>query len=76
MSADDVACTPVSQCRQLLVELPAVRLRVTALEQAVADDVRRAERDERIRCLETAALTADSRTAASDATRPTWSAAR
>ncbi|MBW3550883.1 MAG: hypothetical protein KY442_08695 [Proteobacteria bacterium] len=43
MSDDDVACMPVGQCRQLLVELQAVRLRVTALEQAVADYVRAAD---------------------------------
>ena len=36
MTDDDVACMPVGQCRELLVELQAVRLRVTALEQAVA----------------------------------------
>ena len=40
MSDNDVACMPVGQCRELLVELQAVRLRVTALEQAVADYVR------------------------------------
>jgi hypothetical protein len=31
---------PVGQCRELLVELQAVRLRVTRLEQAVGDYVR------------------------------------
>ncbi len=37
--SDDVACMPVGQCRELLVELQAIRLRVTTLEQAVADYV-------------------------------------
>lgn len=40
MDDDDTACLPVGRCRELLVELQAVRLRVTALEQAVAEYVR------------------------------------
>ncbi len=30
-------CMPVEQCRQLLVELQDLRLKMTALEQAVAE---------------------------------------
>lgn len=40
---EDVTCMPLDQCRDLLIELQAVRLRVTALEQAVAGYVQQAE---------------------------------
>jgi hypothetical protein len=36
-------CMPVEQCRELLVELQHLRLRVTALEQVVADAVQLGE---------------------------------
>lgn len=35
--ADPTMCMPVEQCRELLVELQQLRLRITALEQVVAD---------------------------------------
>jgi hypothetical protein len=39
-------CMPVEQCRELLVELQQLRVRITALEQVVAtavNDVEQAE---------------------------------
>lgn len=37
--SDPTLCMPVEQCRELLVELQQLRLRLTALEQTVADAV-------------------------------------
>jgi hypothetical protein len=36
-------CMPVEQCRELLVELQRMRLRLTALEQVVANAVQDGE---------------------------------
>lgn len=40
---DSERCMPVDQCRQLLVELQNLRLKITAMEQAVADVVKGAQ---------------------------------
>jgi cytidine deaminase len=37
---DSEMCMPVEQCRQLLVELQDLRLKITAMEQAVAEVVK------------------------------------
>lgn len=37
-------CMPVEQCRQLLVELQDLRLKITAMEHAVADVLKGAQR--------------------------------
>lgn len=39
-------CMPVQQCRELLIELQQLRLRLTALEQVVASAVQDVEQDE------------------------------
>lgn len=39
-------CMPVEQCRELLVELQQLRLRLTALEQVVASAVQDVEQAE------------------------------
>ncbi|MBA2532351.1 MAG: hypothetical protein H0V23_09655 [Nocardioidaceae bacterium] len=49
------ACIPVGECRKLLVELQALRLRATALEEVVAGYVSAVEggsarRGQRCRC--------------------------
>jgi hypothetical protein len=36
-------CMPVEQCRELLVELQQLRLRITALEQIAASAVQQGE---------------------------------
>ncbi len=41
--ADPTMCMPVEQCRELLVELQQLRLRITALEQIVASAVQQGE---------------------------------
>jgi hypothetical protein len=41
--AEPTMCMPVEQCRELLVELQQLRLRLTALEQVVADAVQQGE---------------------------------
>jgi hypothetical protein len=41
--ADPTMCMPVEQCRELLVELQQLRLRITALEQVVANAVQQGE---------------------------------
>lgn len=40
---DTEMCMPVDQCRQLLVELQDLRLKITAMEQAVAEVVKGAQ---------------------------------
>jgi hypothetical protein len=40
---DHKTCMPVEQCRALLVELQHLRLRITALEQVVANVVQQGE---------------------------------
>jgi hypothetical protein len=40
---DPTMCMPLEQCRELLVELQQLRLRITALEQAVANVVQQGE---------------------------------
>jgi cytidine deaminase len=40
------ACMPLGECRQLLVELQALRLRATALEETVARFVNAVDRGE------------------------------
>ncbi len=40
---DSEMCMPVEQCQQLLVELQNLRLKITAMEQAVADVVKGAQ---------------------------------
>ena len=37
--SEPALCMPVDQCRELLVELQQLRLRLTALDQTVADAV-------------------------------------
>jgi hypothetical protein len=44
--ADPTMCMPVEQCRELLVELQQLRLRLTALEQVVANAVQQGEKAE------------------------------
>jgi hypothetical protein len=39
---DPKMCMPLEQCRELLVELQQLRLRLTALEQVVANAVQQA----------------------------------
>lgn len=41
--ADPSMCMPIEQCRELLVELQQLRLRITALEQVVADVVQQGD---------------------------------
>lgn len=41
--AEPTMCMPVEQCRELLVELQHLRLRITALEQVVANAVQQGE---------------------------------
>ncbi len=44
--AEPTMCMPVEQCRELLVELQQLRLRLTALEQVVANAVQQGEHAE------------------------------
>ncbi len=44
--AEPTMCMPVEQCRELLVELQQLRLRLTALEQVVANAVQQGEQAE------------------------------
>ncbi len=44
--ADATMCMPVEQCRELLVELQQLRLRITALEQVVANAVQQGQQTE------------------------------
>ncbi len=41
--AEPTMCMPVEQCRELLVELQQLRLRLSALEQVVANAVQQGE---------------------------------
>lgn len=41
--ADPTMCMPVEQCSELLVELQQLRLRLTALEQIVANAVQQGQ---------------------------------
>ncbi len=41
-------CMPVEQCRELLVELQQLRLRLTALEQVVANAVQVGEQAQEV----------------------------
>jgi hypothetical protein len=43
---DLTMCMPLEQCRELLVELQQLRLRITALEQVVANVVQQSEEAE------------------------------